>query len=241
MLKCNDMYFGISTRQLRSLAYDFAVKLEINQTLGIGQKWQASNGFVDSCNAIRFETSGTNRISRTWHIGNTCRSCIRHWKYDSTVLHISTEKFKKRFVIGGPIGSSGAGNPSGWMNAEHFYEYLVHFQKYARASLENPVLLILDNHESHLSIKGLDFCKDNGIVVLSLPPHYSHKLQPLDRSVFGPFKARVNTACDNYCTSHSREPMTIYHIPAIVKDTLLHAANISNIAAGFECTGLSIQ
>lgn len=107
------------------------------------------------------------------------------------------KKFKSNFLIGGPTGCAGACNPSGWMNAEHFHQYLVFFQSHAHASLENPVLLILDNHESHLSIRGLDFCKENGIIVLSLPPHCSHKLQPLDRSVFGPFKKVVNTTCDN--------------------------------------------
>lgn len=103
------------------------------------------------------------------------------------------KKFKNNFLIGGPPGCAGACNRSGLMNAEHFLAFLKFFQTHAHASLENPVLLILDNHESHLSIAGLDYCKKEGIFVLSLPPHCSHKLQPLDRSVFGPFKKVVNT------------------------------------------------
>jgi hypothetical protein len=41
--------------------------------------------------------------------------------------------------------------------------------------------------------QALDFCKKNGIVLLSFPPHCTHKLQPLDRAVFGPFKKMINT------------------------------------------------
>lgn len=102
------------------------------------------------------------------------------------------KKFQNHFIINGPVGCGGAGNPSGWMTTDLFPEYLKFFQSHVRAVIENPVLLILDNHVSHLSIKGLDYCKENGIVVLSLPPHCSHKLQPLDRTVFGPFKKAVN-------------------------------------------------
>ena len=67
---------------------------------------------------------------------------------------------------------------------------------YARCTKERPCLLILDNHESHLSIDGLTYAKENGVVMLSLPPHCSHRLQPLNRSVYGPLKKHVNSACD---------------------------------------------
>lgn len=141
-------------------------------------------------------------------------------------------------MVGGPTGCAGASNPSGWMNAEQFYQFLIFFQSHAHASKENPILLILDNHESHLSIRGLDYCKENGIVVLSLPPHTSHKLQPLDRSIFRPLKTAVNTQCDNWVTNNPGCTMTIYHIPAIVKIALPSATTTSNIVSGFECTGI---
>ena len=50
------------------------------------------------------------------------------------------------------------------------------------------VLIIFDNHESHISIDSINLAKGNGIVLLIFPPHTSHKLQPLDRTVYGPFK-----------------------------------------------------
>jgi hypothetical protein len=49
---------------------------------------------------------------------------------------------------------------------------------------DKKVLLLMDNHESHVLIAA----RENGIILLTFPPHTSHKLQPLERCVFGPFK-----------------------------------------------------
>ena len=57
---------------------------------------------------------------------------------------------------------------------------------------------------------------ENGVVMLSLPPHCSHRLQPLDHSVYGPLKKLVYSACDSWILSHPGNSMSIYDIPAIV-------------------------
>lgn len=100
-------------------------------------------------------------------------------------------RFKPHFLQDAPPGSDGSANPSGWMKEVHFIEYIRHFIKYSKASKENPLVLLLDNHDSHLSPGALNICKEQGITVLSFPPHCSHKLQPLDRSVYGPLKKYV--------------------------------------------------
>ncbi|XP_022834565.1 uncharacterized protein LOC111362221 [Spodoptera litura] len=104
------------------------------------------------------------------------------------------QRYQDHFIRDGPMGCVGAGNASGWMEATQFLKFLKHFQSFTRVSFDNKVLLLLDNHPSHITIEALDFCKENGIIVLSFPPHCSHKLQPLDRSVHGPLKKHVNTA-----------------------------------------------
>lgn len=100
-------------------------------------------------------------------------------------------------------------------------------------------LLVLDNHESHLSITGLDFCKVNGIIMLSLPPHCFHKLQPLDRTVYGSLKKAVNSQCDSWMTANPGRTMTIYDIPGIIRKALSRAATYNNIVSDFECTEIS--
>lgn len=146
--------------------------------------------------------------------------------------------FRDHFLNNAPPGSSGDANPSGWMKAEQFLKFVQHFVKHSKTSKDKPALLLLDNHDSHLSIEALNYCKDNGVTVLSFPPHCSHKLQPLDRSVYGPFKKFFNSACDARITNHAGSTMTIYDIPGIV-NTILHlAASPANIKAGFQVSGI---
>lgn len=124
------------------------------------------------------------------------------------------------------------------MTAEIFPDFLKHFAKTTRCSKEKPLILLLDNHDSHLSIEGLDYCKANGITLLSFPPHCSHKLQPLDKSVYGPLKKYVNSACDCWMVNNPGKTMTIYDVPTVVKDALPLAASPVNIMNGFKGTGV---
>lgn len=69
-------------------------------------------------------------------------------------------------TLGAPPGTSVAAHPSGWMTGDNFVIYLKHFIKYAKCTKDQPDLVILDNHDSHITPKGLDICKENGIVLL---------------------------------------------------------------------------
>ncbi|XP_025192175.1 uncharacterized protein LOC112592366 [Melanaphis sacchari] len=141
--------------------------------------------------------------------------------------------FKDHFIAKGPLGCAGSANPSGWMKETHFIDYLKHFVSHVRCSKTKPVLLLLDNHDSHLSIEGLNYSKENGITILSFPPHCSHKLQPLDRSVYGPLKKYISSAFDSWMVNNPGKTMTIYEIPEMVKQALPLAATPNNITADF--------
>lgn len=148
------------------------------------------------------------------------------------------KRYQDHFVLGGPAGSIGTANQSGWMKEEDFLIFIMHFAKFAKPSENNRVLLILDNHQSHLYIPVIDYCRSNYITLLSFPPHTSHKLQPLDRSVFGPFKRYYNSAGEHWMRSNPGRRMTIYNIPGLVKDALPMAITPKNITAGFSCSGI---
>ncbi|XP_026330952.1 uncharacterized protein LOC113238326 [Hyposmocoma kahamanoa] len=149
------------------------------------------------------------------------------------------KRYQDHMIREGPIGSAGAGNASGWMQEAEFLLFLEHFKKQAKPTTDQKCLLLLDNHVSHVSIHALDYCKINGIVLLSFPPHCTHKLQPLDRAVFGPFKKMINTATDNWMRNHPGQTMTIHYIPGIVREAFPLAVTDRNAIAGFTCTGIS--
>jgi len=118
--------------------------------------------------------------------------------------------------------------------------YKGHFIKHTRVTKERPVLLLLDNHCSHLSVDTLNLTKDSGVVMLSFPPHCSHRLQPLDLSVYNPFKKYVAAAQDGWMRSHPAQTMSIYAIPQIAATALPSAATAANICSGFKVNGIAL-
>ena len=103
-----------------------------------------------------------------------------------------------------------------------------------RSSKEKPVLLILDNHSSHLDYRAVTFAKDNGIVLLTLPPHCSHVLQPLDVTVFGSFKKAIGV-------SQNENPggrISIKEIAALSRRPYEYTFTPDKIIKGFQKTGI---
>lgn len=75
---------------------------------------------------------------------------------------------------------------------------------------ENSMLVIMDNHKSHLSVQSLDFCKENGIIVLTLPLHISNRLQPLGHCGFGPFKRFFSSGVNSWIHSNLNVTLNVY-------------------------------
>ena len=84
----------------------------------------------------------------------------------------------------------------------------------------------------------MDKAKESNVVLLTLPPDCSHKLQPLDRSVFGPLKKFYNSACDSWLKAHPNTPMTIYDISENLGIAYTRAFISQNIRNGFKAAGI---
>lgn len=67
--------------------------------------------------------------------------------------------FKNSMITGASEGSVGGANPSGWSNESMFVIFLQHFIKYAKHTKERPVILLMDNHESHISVPAIQMAK----------------------------------------------------------------------------------
>lgn len=147
--------------------------------------------------------------------------------------------FKDFMITGAPEGSIGGANPSGWSNESMFVIFLQHFIKYAKPTKERPVIILMDNHESHISVSAIQMAKDNGVKLITLHPHTSNHMQPLDKSVFGPFKTYFNTAANELLMSpgHVGKPLTIYDIAGLVGKAFPLAFTPNNICKGFSSTG----
>ena len=82
---------------------------------------------------------------------------------------------------------------NGYMIAEIFLEWLVHFKNNIPGGMsrENKHLLVLDGHASHVTQEAIQFGIENGLNIMTLPSHCSHEMQPLDVAIFHPFKQNL--------------------------------------------------
>lgn len=115
----------------------------------------------------------------------------------------------------------------------------LHFIKYAKPSKEQLVIILLDNHESHISLPAIRKAKYNGVLRMTLHPHTSNYMQPLDKSVFGPLKTYFNKEL-LMTPGHVRKLLTIYDIAGLVGEAFPLAFTPNNICKGFSSTGFHL-
>lgn len=138
----------------------------------------------------------------------------------------------------GPIGATYKCSKNGWINGDLFLEWLNHFAKHAKPTESDPILLILDNHSSHISVEIYDFCKTNFIHMVSLPPHTSHHLQPLDLTFFGPLKGALYREYDLQLSSTGHEKITEYDVAELLNRAFMKVATMEKAVAGFRSAGI---
>ena len=74
-----------------------------------------------------------------------------------------------------------------------------------RENPEDTIVLVLDNHASHRTPEMLRSAVENNIGLHLLPPHTTHRLQPLDVGVFGPLQRKWQERCDEIISETNTE------------------------------------
>ncbi|XP_072400901.1 uncharacterized protein [Diabrotica undecimpunctata] len=147
-------------------------------------------------------------------------------------------KMQPALKNGAPEGTMAVAYPSGWMTSENFVKYLEHFIQHACPRENKPVLVLMDNHTSHVSLEVIKLCRKNHITLLGFPPHTSHRMQPLDVSIYGPLKTAYSRACEDFLISNPGRLITLYDIATLFGKAYLKAATVSNALSGFRTTGI---
>lgn len=62
-------------------------------------------------------------------------------------------------------------------------------------NFERPVLLLLHQQRTHGAYDNVKYAVDNKIIMLGLPAHCTHVVQPLDKFVFCSLKSKWAIAC----------------------------------------------
>jgi hypothetical protein len=97
------------------------------------------------------------------------------------LLVFPRKNMKLELLNGTPPGTVGVCHPSGWIELEIFTKWFQHFIENVKSSPDDPVLLVLDGHYSHTrNVEIIEMARANGVAIVCLPPHSTHKMQPLD-------------------------------------------------------------
>ncbi|KAK3104138.1 hypothetical protein FSP39_024691 [Pinctada imbricata] len=103
---------------------------------------------------------------------------------------------------------------------------------------KRPQLLIMDSHGSHEVLGLIEEAVKENIILLALPPHTSHHLQPLDKSVFGPFAKAYDKACSQFMSEDPNHIVNKATWPRLFKSAWETSVTPQNIISGFRATGI---
>lgn len=131
--------------------------------------------------------------------------------------------------------------PNAWMTCESFFEYICNvFHSYLKTlNIKLPVILVLEGYRSHMSLPLSEFCSNNGIILIALPPNYTHILQPLDIAFFKPLKSKWSSELNEFkMKNQGREPRK-HDVTTILEEILRREDFKTTISNGFKRSGIS--
>ena len=105
------------------------------------------------------------------------------------------------------------------------------------SSLCKPVFLFFDGHGSHLTYATVKAAMDDQIIMICLPPHTSHALQPLDVAVFKPLKDKWHTTLLKFYRETRMKSVDKGSFPVLLKQ-LWEKKSASHLVGGFRGSGL---
>ena len=144
-----------------------------------------------------------------------------------------------QLMIGAPEGSVQDNHISGWMQTDIFYRWVEWFIKHIRCSKDKKALLILDGHATHVkSIKTIKLARENGLIVIALPPHCTHRLQVLDVSCMKPLSSNFSIEVQQWLRQNAGAVVTIYEVATLFKNAYQKSLTPENITNGFKKTGI---
>lgn len=146
---------------------------------------------------------------------------------------------KKRDVCDGlPPGSDVFMNPkSAYINTELFIRWFKEIFLVKKSPGVN--LLIVDGHASHCtSLELLELADRNNVVLLCLPSHTTHALQPLDRAFFSPLKQYFNQETQAAMKNEGKQGLSRSKVGYLLGTAWKKAASVGNAVNGFRACGI---
>lgn len=150
-------------------------------------------------------------------------------------------KKQSKYLQGAPDGAIIEFHQSGYMQKEIFSKWMTEFIKFSKPKADKKVLLLLDNHSTHVNNLGaLELAKDNNIIMLTFPPHTSHRLQPVDITFNKPLSTFFAEEHNTWMRAKKKEGkvVTLADFFSVWTPAYIRAASLSNARNGFRKAGV---
>lgn len=152
------------------------------------------------------------------------------------------KRFRRNYIERCESGATMAMQPRAWMTSFLFSKWISHFVKSVEplggVSPDRRHLLIFDGHVSHVSIDTVQEARRQGIDLITLPSHTSHAMQPLDVSLFKPFKVAFKAYRDYWTYKSAGASARKENLAQWVSLALRRALTVENIQHGFRACGI---
>ena len=149
-------------------------------------------------------------------------------------------RFKPELIDKAPAGCIGGASKSGWINEYIFNKWFGHFVKFVNPSAKSaPIVLIMDGHSCHVkNLELIDQARSNNVILVSLPSHCTHRLQPLDISFFKSLNTFYDSEIQSWLRQHPGRVVTEFQIGELFNAAYGKAATVQNGSSGFRKAGI---
>ena len=96
----------------------------------------------------------------------------------------------------------------------------------------------MDGHSTHYCPQVINKALESKVILFCLPPNTTHLTQPLDKGCFSPLKMSWRKKCQSFLNRHSGRVVTKYEFSRLFGEVWLESMSMSNVIAGFRCTGI---
>ncbi|CAF3366433.1 unnamed protein product [Rotaria sp. Silwood2] len=131
-----------------------------------------------------------------------------------------------QWTEGGPVRSAYCCTDNGWINDEVFAFWFTDVFLMEIPSVLRPVLLVLDGHNCHFTVKVIEAARQNDIIIVCLPPHCTHVKTSWKKIVSSYFER-----------THRKTIRKIDH-PVLLNKLYNRAFTPRQVVAGFTRTGI---
>jgi len=150
-------------------------------------------------------------------------------------------RMKQSLMDHGPPGSLGTCTKSGCINEETFEFWFDHFLNHVRPqNCPEPVLLVFDGHSSHTrNLNVVLKARQNNVILVCLPSHCTHRLQPLDVAFFKSLNSHYDDECRKWLREHPGQRINDERIPGLFSIAYGKSATVATAVNGFKKIGIA--